>query len=187
MVTVTDNVITVTVTANKRNFPMNNTVRFLQVVTDSKLSWFTFSLGTNFPIMRETKAYWIINISGDVEKKVMKSTFRLAGYKDSPLFAVYEPQPLPSGDNDTPPIVTAPISVRRRGRPVTGKALSPAEKQARYRARQAAKTVTVTFNRSDIPALKTLLAQADLSQLLPRDELDRLAKAVFDSALSQSL
>ena len=76
---------------------------------------------------------------------------------------------------------------RGRGRPVTGKALSPAEKQARYRARQAEKTVTVTFNRSDIPALKTLLAQADLSQLLPRDELDRLAKAVFDSALSQSL
>lgn len=159
---------------------MNNTVRFLQVVTDSKLSWFSFSLGTNFPIMRETKAYWIINISGDVEKKVMKSTFRLAGYKDSPLFAVYEPLPSPPGDND-------PILVRRRGRPATGKALTPAEKQARYRARKAQETVTVTFNRSDIPALKTLLAQADLSQLLPRDELDRLAKAVFDSALSQSL
>lgn len=92
MVTVTDNVITVTVTANKRNFPMNNTVRFLQVVTDSNLSWFPFSLGTNFPIMRETKTYWIINILGDVEKKVMKSTFRLAGCKDSPLFGVYEPE-----------------------------------------------------------------------------------------------
>ncbi|MGL6424173.1 hypothetical protein ACSZNE_20995 [Aeromonas caviae] len=159
---------------------MNNTVRLLQVVTDSNLSWFPYSLGTNFPIMRETKAYWIINISGDIEKKVMKSTFRLAGYNDSPLFAVYEPQPSSLGDND-------PIPVRRRGRPVTGKALSPAEKQARYRARKAQETVTVTFNRSDIPALKTLLAQADLSQLLPRDELDRLAKAVFDSALSQSL
>lgn len=159
---------------------MNNTVRLLQVVTDSNLSWFPYSLGTNFPIMRETKAYWIINISGDIEKKVMKSTFRLAGYKDSPLFAVYEPQPSSPGDND-------PIPVRRRGRPVTGKALSPAEKQARYRARKAQETVTVTFNRSDIPALKTLLAQADLSQLLPRDELDRLAKSVFDSALSQSL
>lgn len=159
---------------------MNNTVRFLQVLTDSNLSWFTFSLGTNFPIMRETKTYWIINILGDIEKKVMKSTFRLAGCKDSPLFGVYEPQPLPPCDND-------PIPVRRRGRPVTGKALSPAEKQARYRASKAQKSVTVTFNRSDIPALKTLLAQADLSQLLSRDELDRLAKAVFDSALSQSL
>ncbi|MEP8109347.1 hypothetical protein ABKS10_14490 [Aeromonas caviae] len=155
---------------------MNNTVRFLQVVTDSNLSWFSFSLGTNFPIMRETKAYWIINISGDVEKKVMKSTFRLAGYKDSPLFAVYEPQPSPSGDND-------PIPVRRRGRPVTGKALSPAEKQARYRARQAEKTVTVTFNRAHIATLKTLLANAPESLGLPVDQLDSLAKCVFDAAL----
>lgn len=155
---------------------MNNTVRFLQVVTESNLSWFSFSLGTNFPIMRETKAYWIINISGDVEKKVMKSTFRLAGYKDSPLFAVYEPQPSPPGDND-------PIPVRRRGRPVTGKALSPAEKQARYRARQAEKTVTVTFNRAHMATLKTLLANAPESLGLPVDQLDSLAKCVFDAAL----
>lgn len=155
---------------------MNNTVRFLQVVTESNLSWFSLSLGTNFPIMRETKAYWIINISGDVEKKVMKSTFRLAGYKDSPLFAVYEPQLSPSGDND-------PIPVRRRGRPVTGKALSPAEKQARYRARQAEKTVTVTFNRAHMATLKTLLANAPESLGLPVDQLDSLAKCVFDAAL----
>ena len=155
---------------------MNNTVRFLQVVTDSKLSWFTFSLGTNFPIMRETKIYWIINILGDIEKKVMKSTFRLAGCKDSPLFGVYEPQPLPTCDND-------PVPVRRRGRPVTGKALSPAEKQARYRARQAEKTVTVTFNRAHMATLKTLLANAPESLGLPVDQLDSLAKCVFDAAL----
>lgn len=155
---------------------MNNTVRFLQVLTDSNLSWFSFSLGTNFPIMRETKAYWIINILGDIEKKVMKSTFRLAGCKDSPLFGVYEPQPLPPCDND-------PIPVRRRGRPVTGKALSPAEKQARYRARQAEKTVTVTFNRAHMATLKTLLANAPESLGLPVDQLDSLAKCVFDAAL----
>lgn len=155
---------------------MNNTVRFLQVLTDSNLSWFSFSLGTNFPIMRETKTYWIINILGDIEKKVMKSTFRLAGCKDSPLFGVYEPQPLPPGDND-------PIPVRRRGRPVTGKALSPAEKQARYRARQAEKTVTVTFNRAHMATLKTLLANAPESLGLPVDQLDSLAKCVFDAAL----
>lgn len=156
---------------------MNNTVRFLQVVTESNLSWFSFSLGTNFPIMRETKTYWIINIFGDIEKKVMKSTFRLAGYKDSPLFAIYEPQSSPPGDND-------PIPVRRRGRPVTGKALSPAEKQARYRARQAEKVVTVTFNRSDLADLKTLLANAPESLGLSAESIDRLAKAVFDAALS---
>jgi hypothetical protein len=185
MVTVTDNVITVTVTANKRNFPMNNTVRFLQVVTDSKLSWFTFSLGTNFPIMRETKAYWIINICGDVEKKVMKSTFRLVGYKDSPLFAVYEPQPSSPGDNDTPPVVTEPIPVRRRGRPSTGKALTPAKKQARYRQRQAEKTVTVTFKRGDMSALKLLLANPPSELSLPEDVISSLAQAVFDADLAQ--
>ena len=43
---------------------------------------------------------------------------------------------------------------RRRGRPVTGKALTPAEKQARYRARKAQKTVTVTFNRDAVDALE---------------------------------
>ena len=227
MVTVTDNEITVMVTANKRNFPMNNTVRFLQVVTDSNLSWFPFSLGTNFPIMRETKAYWIINILGDVEKKVMKSTFRLAGCKDSPLFGVYEPQPetletstpsrfehlvdlqtrFPFNPNnrgllhDDPPSLDAlndlsfgeallagcgdndPIPVRRRGRPVTGTALSPAEKQARYRARLALNTVTVTFNRQYLPSLKTILANVPDSLGLPPEDVDSLAKCVFDSAL----
>ena len=36
--------------------------------------------------------------------------------------------------------------------------LSGAERQAKYRASQANKNVTVTFNREDIPALKLLLA-----------------------------
>ncbi|WP_411679626.1 hypothetical protein [Aeromonas hydrophila] len=78
------------------------------------------------------------------------------------------------------------IPVKRgRGRPKTGKALSRPEIQAAYRARKAQETVTVTFNRADIPALKILLAQADLSQSLPQDVLDRLANAVFGSALTQ--
>lgn len=208
---------------------MNNTVRSLQVVTDSNLSWFAFSLGTNFPIMRETKAYWIINVSGDVEKKVMKSTFRLAGYKDSPLFAVYEPQPetletstpsrfehlvdlqsrFPFNHNnrgllhDDPPSLDALndlsfdeallagcgdndlMPVRRRGRPATGKALSPAEKQARYRARLAQNTVTVTFKRSDMSALKLLLANPPADLALPEDVISSLAQAVFDADLAQ--
>lgn len=159
---------------------MNNTVRFLQVVTESNLSWFTLSLGTNFPIMRETKAYWIINIFGDIEKKVMKSTFRLAGYKDSPLFAVYEPQPSPPGDND-------PIPVRRRGRPVTGKALSPAEKQARYRARKAQKSVTVTFNRDAVEALdmhiRALASGHDVS--IDPDKLKSILESIRSATQAQ--
>ncbi|WP_071910118.1 hypothetical protein [Aeromonas sp. SCS5] len=69
------------------------------------------------------------------------------------------------------------------GRPKTGKALTPAEKQARYRARQAEKTVTVTFNREHLATLKLLLANAPESLGLPADQLDSLTKAVFDAAL----
>lgn len=164
MVTVTDNVITVTVTTNK-GMTMKLTC------TKSGLG---IEAGTQYPVLSENKLAWVIVI-GQMEKKVTKSTGLFAGApKNGPSFELVT---VTETQLDLIP------QKRSVGRPKTGKALSPAEKQARYRARQAEKTVTVTFNRSDIPALKILLAQADLSQLLPRDELDRLAKAVFDSAL----
>lgn len=154
--------------------------------------------GTHWPVLSQNKQHWIVLICG-VEKKVIKSTGKFAGApKNGPEFVLWVPEnDVKTSQDDVKPaqnnvtVTETQLDLipksRSRGRPSTGSALTPAEKQARYRARQAAKTVTVTFNRSDIPALKTLLAQADLSQLLPRDELDRLAKAVFDSALSQSL
>ncbi len=58
-------------------------------------------------------------------------------------------------DNQTADLL--PIK-RPRGRPRTGKAMTQAERQAKYRAKQAENNVTVTFNREDIPALKLLLA-----------------------------
>lgn len=60
-----------------------------------------------------------------------------------------------ANDNQTADLLPVPA---RRGRPVTGKALSPAEKQAAYRKRLAENTVTVTFNRDDFEQLKTLMA-----------------------------
>lgn len=74
---------------------------------------------------------------------------------------------------------------RPRGRPRTGKALSGAERQAKYRERQAEKTVTVTFNREDVKVLKTLLANPPDMFCLSLDNIDRLAKAVFDACLAQ--
>lgn len=74
---------------------------------------------------------------------------------------------------------------RPRGRPRTGKALSGAERQAKYRERQAEKTVTVTFNREDVKVLKTLLANPPDMLCLSLDNIDRLAKAVFDACLAQ--
>lgn len=49
---------------------------------------------------------------------------------------------------------------RSRGRPVTGTALTPAEKQRRYRERQHQKNITVTLNRDDVATLSSLLTAA---------------------------
>lgn len=73
---------------------------------------------------------------------------------------------------------------RPRGRPRTGCALTHAERQAKYRAKQAEITVTVTFNRDDLPALKLLLANPNPSLDVDQDTLDRIAGAVFAAGLS---
>jgi len=165
MVTVTDNLITVTVT-------LNEGMIMKLICTKSGLG---IEVGTQYPVLSENKLAWVIVI-GQMEKKVMKSTglfacaqsrgpaFELVTVTETQLDLIPQKRPV--------------------GRPKTGNALTPAEKQARYRARQAQKMVTVTFNRSDIPALKILLAQADLSRALPADELDRLCKAVYSASLS---
>ncbi|MCD6620044.1 hypothetical protein [Aeromonas veronii] len=72
---------------------------------------------------------------------------------------------------------------RPRGRPRTGKAMSQAERQAKYRAKLADITVTVTFNRDDVPALKLLLANPNPALEVDQGTLDRIAQAVFAAAL----
>lgn len=131
--------------------------------------------GAEYVIHNENKVFWFI-IVNQLQKKVTKSTGLLAG--------------APNGGPSFELVTVTEIQLdlipqkRGRGRPATGKALTPAEKQARYRARQAEKVVTVTFNRSDLADLKTLLANAPESLGLSAESIDRLAKAVFDAALS---
>jgi hypothetical protein len=72
---------------------------------------------------------------------------------------------------------------RPRGRPRTGKAMTQAERQAKYRAKMADITVTVTFNRDDLPALKLLLANPNPALDVDQGTLDRIAQAVFAAAL----
>ncbi|MGL4756693.1 MAG: hypothetical protein ACRCXB_30440 [Aeromonadaceae bacterium] len=74
---------------------------------------------------------------------------------------------------------------RPRGRPRTGTALTGAERQAKYRAQQAEKTVTVTFNREDLPALKLLLANPNPALDVDQVTLDRLAATLFAAVLEQ--
>ena len=130
--------------------------------------------GTVWPVLQNTKSYWIVVICG-VEKKVIKSTGLFAGApKNGPRFELVT---VTETQLDLIP------QKRPVGRPKTGKALTPAEKQARYRARKAQDTVTVTFNRAHMATLKTLLANAPESLGLPAADLDSLAKCVFDAAL----
>jgi len=70
----------------------------------------------------------------------------------------------------------------KRGRPTTGRAMTPAQKQAAYRARQAELVITVTFNREDINTLKRLIANPDLSLGLDKAAIERLMEAVFQAA-----
>lgn len=72
---------------------------------------------------------------------------------------------------------------RPRGRPRTGKAMTQAERQAKYRSKLAEITVTVTFNRDDLPALKLLLANPNPVLDVDQDTLDRIAQSVFAAAI----
>jgi hypothetical protein len=83
-------------------------------------------------------------------------------------------------DNQTPDLL--PVK-RPRGRPRTGKAMTQAERQAKYRAKLADITVTVTFNRDDVPALKLLLANPNPALDVDQATLDRIAQAVFGAAI----
>lgn len=73
---------------------------------------------------------------------------------------------------------------RPRGRPRTG-AVSGAERQAKYRAKLADNTVTVTFNREDLPALKLLLANPNPALDVDQVTLDRLVATLFTAAIEQ--
>lgn len=70
----------------------------------------------------------------------------------------------------------------KRGRPTTGRAMTPAQKQAAYRARKAALTVSVTFNREDINTLKRLINNPDSSLNFDKSAIERLTEAVFQAA-----
>ena len=72
---------------------------------------------------------------------------------------------------------------RPRGRPRSGAALTNAERQAKHRAKMAENTVTVTFNRDDLPALKLLLVNPNPDLGVDQVTLDRLAATLFAAAL----
>ncbi|WP_447824951.1 hypothetical protein [Aeromonas salmonicida] len=88
--------------------------------------------------------------------------------------------------HDTKTQELIPAAPRKRGRPATGIAKSGAARQAAYLARKKNETVTVTFNRDDIPALKLLLANPSSDLGLDQETLDRLVATVFGAVIDQA-
>jgi hypothetical protein len=121
-----------------------------------------FPVGARFVVFEEKKPFWIVFIHGSC-LKVMKSTGRFPSTPKGPKFSLTQPvevEPLRENNDVIKSVTVTETQLdlipqkRGRGRPATGKALTPAEKQARYRARKAQKTVTVTFNRDAVDALE---------------------------------
>lgn len=105
-----------------------------------------FVEGNQYPVLYTSRMGWVIDSSKGT-KKVIKSTGLFQGApKYGPSFELVTVTEI---QLDLIP------QKRGRGRPATGKALSRPEIQARYRARKAQKTVTVTFNRDSVDALES--------------------------------
>lgn len=86
-----------------------------------------------------------------------------------------------ANDKQTADLLPMP---KKRGRPATGKALTPAQKQAAYRARQAENKATVTINKADLKALKRAIALVDFfPELSPeeREALSRVESAIYQA------
>lgn len=88
--------------------------------------------------------------------------------------------------NDTQTHDLLPLP-RRRGRPSTGTALTPAQKQAAYRARQRARTVTVTFDRAAIDALDSHIRAlvAGLDAPIPPKQATSILESIRSATLTQ--
>ena len=76
---------------------------------------------------------------------------------------------------------------RGRGRPKTGKAMTPAEKQAAYRERKKSNTVTVTVNRDDLAVLKQMVVNPDPALQLDPQAVERLSTSIFEAILAQKV
>lgn len=143
-----------------------------------------FEAGKQYPVLSENKIVWVI-VLGQMEIKVVKSTGRFArSPKNGPSFELVT---VTETQLDLIP------QKRGRGRPATGKALTPAQKQAAYRARKAQKTVTVTFNRDAVDALENHIRalvgghDAPLSPDMLQSMLDSIRSATQIQLVSGAL
>jgi hypothetical protein len=88
-------------------------------------------------------------------------------------------------DNQTPDLL--PIK-RPRGRPRTGKAMTQAERQAKYRAKVAQNNVTVTINRGILERLDAqmqAIRDGNSAQILTPDEAGQVLEALRRAQMVQ--
>ncbi|MGL6469666.1 hypothetical protein ACSZNP_21545 [Aeromonas hydrophila] len=164
----------------------------LLCLTDSVLH----KKGCIYEASAETDLYWFLDRYNNVDI-VRKSDGVAVGYMYEPLtgsfscsFVQVDSDMKDKHDTQTQELIPAK---RGRGRPVTGKALSAAEKQARYRARKAQKTVTVTFNRDAVEALELHIRalsaghDAPLSPDMLQSMLDSIRMATQTQLVSEAV
>lgn len=145
-----------------------------------------FPKGTKYPIIRETKTTWRV-FFGNWEGTVFKESGRIMHHHgtDSAEFCLYEPEPIKATVTE----IQLDLIPKKRpvGRPKTGTALTPAQKQAAYRARKAQKSVTVTFNRDAVEALdmhiRALASGHDVS--IDPDKLKSILESIRLATQSQ--
>lgn len=147
-----------------------------------------------YPVMHETKVFVIISVFG-FNKKVMLSTGKYPrSLKSDPVFEMVDVSStdhyvaeIEQGTAPITPDISSDLLKRRPGRPKTGKALTPAEKQARYRARKAKVSVTVTFNRDAVEALEIHIRalSAGHEVVIDPDKLQSILDSIRQAAHSQ--
>lgn len=149
-----------------------------------------YDKGAIYEAYAETDLYWFLSRYGNVDT-VRKSDGVQVGYKYEPLTAPFtcsfvqvDSDMKDQHDTHTQELIPAK---RGRGRPVTGNALSPAEKQAAYRLRKAKKTVTVTFNRDDVDALENHVRAlvGGHESVLDPDKLKSILESIRSATQSQ--
>lgn len=119
-----------------------------------------------YPVMHETKGFCCYQCFWLQQKGDAFHLVNIPCTQTDPVFEMVDVSStdhyvaeIEQGTARMTPEISADLLKRPVGRPKTGKAL-PQPKNSRYRARQAEKTVTVTFNREHLATLKLLLANA---------------------------
>jgi hypothetical protein len=151
---------------------------------------YRFNAGQIYFVYYETDTHWFKQHETCVSQ-IRKSDGALVGCDDEPFidrnqtsFVLVDSDMKDKHDTQTQELIS---TKRGRGRPVTGKALTPAEKQAAYRARKAQKSVTVTFNRDAVDVLenhvRALVAGHDVP--MSPDMLESILESIRSATQSQ--